>query len=134
MLVGVRYLPYQVYFGIYFSHLQYILQFQQFSRIMVGLNVIVPLFYWSTIVAVAMKSIALNRCLGEEYKIFFLEKWTFDSFFETVWSWSWTVILGILMSNILDFYFIYSCSEEIKKTDDSVKDMISDQAYLKRKR
>ena len=101
---------------------------------MVGLNVIVPLFYWSTIVAVAMKSIALNRCLGEEYKIFFLEKWTFDSFFETVWSWSWTVILGISMSNIFDFYFICCCFKEIEKTDASVKNAISDQAYLKRKR
>ena len=114
--------------------MQYVLQFQQFSRIMVGLNVIVPLFYWSTIVAVAMKSIALNRCLGEEYKIFFLEKWTFDSFFETVWSWSWTVILGISMSNILDFYFICCCFKEIEKTDARVKNAISNQAYLKRKR
>ena len=101
---------------------------------MVGLNVIVPLFYWSTIVAVAMKSIALNRCLGVQYKIFFLEKWSFGSFFETAWSWSWTMILGISMSNIPDFYFIYSCFKEIEKTDESVKNMISDQAYLKRKR
>ena len=131
-MARLRYLP--CHKSIYYSQLQYVLQFQKFSRIMVGLNVIVPLFYWSTIVAVAMKSIALNRCLGEEYKIFFLEKWTFDSFFETVWSWSWTVILGISMSNILDFYFICCCFKEIEKTDDSVKNMISDQAYLKRKR
>ena len=128
----LRYLP--CHKSIYYSQLQYVLQFQKFSRIMVGLNVIVPLFYWSTIVAVAMKSIALNRCLGEEYKIFFLEKWTFDSFFETVWSWSWTVILGISMSNILDFYFIHSCSKEVERSDNTVKNMISNQAYLKRKR
>ena len=101
---------------------------------MVGLNVIVPLFYWSTIVAVAMKSIALNRCLGEEYKIFFLEKWTFDSFFETAWAWLLIVILVIMLSNILDFYFIYSCFKEIEGSNDRAKSMISNQAYLNRKR
>ena len=111
--------------------------FQGFTWIMVGLNVFFPLFYsaftWGTISL--MSPVLRLYCLGEEYKIFFLEKWTATgTFFETAWTWSLIVILGITMSNILDFYFIYSCSKEVKKSDENVKTMMSNQAYLKRKR
>ena len=112
-------------------------QFQGFTRIMVGLNVVFPLFYsaftWGTISV--NPPIQRHVCLGEEYKIFFLEKWTASgSFFETAWTWSLTVILVITLSNIPDCYFIYSCSKEVEKSDENVKNMISNQAYQKRKR
>ena len=112
-------------------------KFQEFARIMVGLNVFFPLFYstftWGTI---SLNSPVLRLyCLGEEYKIFFLKKWTATgTFFETAWTWSLIFILGITLSNIPDLYFIYSCSKEVEKSDENVKDMLSNQAYLKRKR
>ena len=65
---------------------------------------------------------------------FLLEKHTSGNFFETVLTWTWTVIMGILMSNIPDFYFIYSCFKEVESSNDKAKSMISDQAYLNRKR
>ena len=65
---------------------------------------------------------------------FLLEKQTPNTFFETTWAWIWRFILGICFSNILDFYFIYSCSKEVERSDENVKNMISHQAYLKRKR
>ena len=80
-----------------------------------------------------------NVCLGEYYQIFFLENnreiWTSgSSVFEIVSLWSWTVIIFLCMSNILDFYFIYSCSKKVERSDENVKNMISNQAYLRRKR
>ena len=65
---------------------------------------------------------------------FLLEKQTPDTFFETAWAWTWRLILGISLSNIIDFYILYSCSKEIERSDENVKNMISHQAYLKRKR
>lgn len=100
---------------------------------MVGLNFSLPLLFsvliWSTI-----PSIAIFKCLGEEYMSFLLEEQTSDNFFETAWRWSWTAIMIILMSNIPDFYFIYSCFKEVESSYEKAKNMISDQAYLKRKR
>ena len=100
---------------------------------MVGLNISLPLFFtaliWSTI-----SSMAVFKCLGEEYMTFLLENQTSDNIFETAWIWSWTAIMLILMSNIPDFYFIYSCFKEVESSDEKAKNMISDQAYLKRKR
>ena len=111
-------------------------QFQGFTRIMVGLNVFFPLFYsaftWCTI---SINSpFLLHVCLGEEYMTFFLEKWPAGTFFETAWLWSLTVILAICLSNIPDFYFIYCCTKEVERSDENVKNMLSNQAYQKRKR
>ena len=104
---------------------------------MVGLNISLPLFFsaliWSTISS-STGYIAVFKCLGEEYMSFLHEKQTFDNFFETAWRWSWTAIMIILMSNIPDFYFIYSCFKEVESSDDKAKNIIPDQAYLKRKR
>ena len=65
---------------------------------------------------------------------FLLEKQTSENFFETAWIWSWTVIMIIFMSNIPDFYFIYSCFKEVESSDENAKTMMSNQAYQKRKR
>ena len=65
---------------------------------------------------------------------FLLEKQTSENIFETAWIWSWTGIMIILASNIPDFYLIYSCFKEVETSDDKAKNMISNQAYLKRKR
>ena len=107
---------------------------------MAGLNFFVPLFC----IPIASNnphtsSIGLDVCLGEHYKSFLLESnrqlWTSDSsFFEVAWSWSWTVLVFLCMSNIPDIYFISSCSKEVKRSDENVKNIMSNQAYLKRKR
>ena len=65
---------------------------------------------------------------------FLLEKQTSENFFETAWIWSWTVIMIIFTSNIPDFYFIYSCFKEMESSNVKAKSMISNQAYLNRKR
>ena len=112
-----------------------VLQFQGFTRIMVGLNVSIPLFCSAFVLRTlsVYTDIPLYTCLGEEYMTFLLEKQTPGTFFETAWAWSWSLILAISMSNILDF-FIYSCSKAVERSDENVKNMISHQAYLKRKR
>ena len=64
---------------------------------------------------------------------FLLEKQTPDTFFDTAWAWTWRLILGICFSNILDFYFIYSCSKEVERSDENVKNMISSGLPKKKK-
>ena len=104
---------------------------------MVGLNISLILFLsafiWSTQGSKGPNK-AIFKCLGEEHMIFLLEKHTSGNFFETVLTWSWTVITIIFMSNIPDFYFIYSCFKEVESSDEKAKNMISNEAYLKRKR
>ena len=111
-------------------------KFQRFAKIMVGLNILLPLFLSGliSIQGTIGYNKAIFKCLGEEHMIFLLEKHTSGNFFETVLTWTWTVIMGILMSNIPDFYFIYSCFKEVESSNDKAKSMISDQAYLNRKR
>ena len=65
---------------------------------------------------------------------FLLEKQTSENLFETAWRWSWTVIMIIFMSNIPDFYFTYFCFKEVESSDENAKNMMSNQAYQKRKR
>ena len=108
---------------------------------MVGFNFCIPLFCipFGFHNPHTQTSILQNVCLGEYYQIFFLENnreiWTSgSSVFEIVSLWSWTVIIFLCMSNILDFYFIYSCSKKVERSDENVKNMISNQAYLRRKR
>jgi hypothetical protein len=108
---------------------------------MAGFNFFIPLFCipFGFHNPHTQTSILQNVCLGEYYQIFFLENnreiWTSgSSVFEIVSLWSWTVIIFLCMSNILDFYFIYSCSKKVERSDENVKNMISNQAYLRRKR
>ena len=102
-----------------------------------GLNISLPLFFsaliWSTQGSKGPNK-AIFECLGEEHMIFLLEKHTSGNFFETVLTWSWTVIMIIFMSNIPDFYFIYSGFKEVESSNEKAKNIISNEAYLKRKR
>ena len=114
-------------------------QFQHFARIMVGLNFSLPLFLnaliWST-QSYNSKGLIKEvfKCLGEEHMIFLLEEHTSGNFCETVLTWSLTVITIIFMSNIPDFYFTYFCFKEVESSNENAKNMISNEAYLKRKR
>jgi hypothetical protein len=104
---------------------------------MVGLNISLPLFFTALIWSAISSStgyIAVFKCLGKEYMAFLLEKQTSENIFETTWIWSWTVIMIIFMSNIPDFYLIYSCFKEVESSDENAKNMMSNQAYQKRKR
>ena len=113
---------------------QYFPKFQRFAKIMVGLNILLPLFLSALIQGSIGYNKAIFKCLGEEHMIFLLEKHTSGNFFETVLTWTWTIIMMILMSNIPDFYFIYSCFKEMESSNVKAKSMISNQAYLNRKR
>ena len=84
-------------------------------------------------------SIGLDVCLGDYFRIFFRENniqisTSGSSLFEIVWTWSWTMLIILCISNIPDFYFLYSCTKEVKRSDENVKNMMSNQAYVKRKR
>ena len=103
---------------------------------MAGFNFFIPLLCIPIASNNVQVTINLDVCLGDYYQLFFRESnipipntqiWTsIGSLFE------WIVL--ICMSNIPDFYFIYSCSKEVKRSDENVKNMLSKQAYLKRKR
>ena len=107
---------------------------------MAGLNFFIPLI----LIPIASNnphttSIGLDVCLGEHYQSTLVESneqiWlSGSSLLEVAWSWSWTLLIFLCMSNIPDFYFIYSCFKEVKRSDENVKNMMSDQAYLRRKR
>ena len=109
---------------------------------MVGLNISLPLFFsalvWSTQDSMSSNKLGPNKsvfkCLGEEHKIFLHEKHSSDNPFETVLTWSWRVIMIIFMSNIPEIYFIYSCFKKVERSDEEAKNMICNEAYLKRKR
>ena len=104
---------------------------------MVGLNISLPFLFsalmWSTQDGMGYDQ-SVFKCLGEEHRTFLHEKHTSGNFFETVLKWSWTVIMIIFMSNIPDFYFIYSCFKKVESSDEKAKNMMTNEAYLKRKR
>ena len=117
---------------------QYFPKFQRFAKIMVGLNILLPLFLSALIsiqgsIGLVLPK-AIFKCLGEEHMIFLLENHTSGIFFETVLTWTLTAIIMIMTSNIPDLYFIYSCFKKIESSNDKAKSMISNQAYLNRKR
>ena len=101
---------------------------------MVGLNILLPLFLFPSMGGSIGYNKAIFKCLGEEHLIFLLENHTSGIFFETVLTWTLTAIIMILTSNIPDLYFIYSCFKEVESSNDKAKSMISNQAYLNRKR
>ena len=79
-----------------------------------------------------------SSCLGEYFKLFFLEcnielLISAGTLFEKIHLWTGAVIIFFCMSNIPDLYFIYSCSKEVERSEENVKNMMSKQAYLKRK-
>ena len=105
---------------------------------MVVFNFCVPLFCGMQMNVMTSPGLP-SFCLGEYFKVFFVEYniellISGNTLFEKAGLWTGTVIIFFCMSNIPDFYFIYCCSKEVKRSQENVKNMMSNQAYLKRKR
>ena len=83
------------------------------------------------------QSTALNECLGKGYLNFLvsptLVKCTENQFGKILCG-TWLALLSILMSNVLDVFFIFYCFKDISKSTEEVRNMLSKEAYSNRKR
>ena len=109
--------------------------FQGFARYMVMLNILLPLLSFAFVFKDV--SIGLKVCLGEGYQLFFstqLHYCSYENLFVNSACWIWFILLSICMSNIMDTFFICSCIREINRSTEKSKKMLTEQAYMKRKR
>ena len=98
---------------------------------MVMLNFLLPILSW--VFVLEDKSVALNECLGQGYLNFLSSKSQFCND-ENIFCWIWLSLIAILMSDIIDIYFVYHCIKEINKSTEDSRNMLSKQAYRNRKR
>ena len=108
---------------------------QAFARFIVSLNFVLPTLSW--ILVFNDTSPALNECLGKGYLNFFSTKSQLCSNefqFGNIFCWIWLSLLGILMSNIVDLFSIFFIFKDINKATQESRHMLSNQAYLNRKR
>ena len=98
---------------------------------MAMLNFLVPMLSWVFILT--DNSIALNECLGKGY-LNFLPTQNHYCTNDNILCWVWFGLLSILMSDIIDFYCVYQCIKNIKKSTVESKYMLSKKAYTNRKR
>ena len=121
----------------YFSRL--ILKFQDLGRLTVLLSALIPFL---TVVLISQHTNAdsspgLSICLGEGYRNFYSSQIKFclyDNTFAMIACRFWLLLLVICMSNVFDIYWTYVCIKEINKQTEQTKDMLSQAAYIKRKR
>ena len=95
------------------------------------LNFLLPILSW--VFVLEDKSVALNECLGQGYLNFLSSKSQFCND-ENIFCWIWLSLISILMSDIIDIYFVYHCIKEINKSTEESRNMLSKQAYRNRKR
>ena len=109
--------------------------FQGLARLMVILNVFLPLFSYGAVFT--ENSPGIYVCLGEGYNLFFtteIKLCNYDDLFAKIACLFWLVVQTICMSNIVDIYCICCCVKEIKKSTEETKNMLTKQAYTNRKR
>ena len=100
-----------------------------------SLNFVLPTLSW--IFVFNDTSPALNECLGKGYLNFFSTKSQLCSNeiqFGEIFCWIWLSLLGILMSNVVDLFCIFFIFKDINKATEESRHMLSNQAYLNRKR
>ena len=105
--------------------------FQVFAKLMAILNFLVPILSW--IFILTDNSMALNECLGKGYLNFLPKKNHFCTN-DNILCWIWFGLVLILMSDIIDFYCLYQCIKNIKKSTAESRNMLSKKAYTNRKR
>jgi hypothetical protein len=97
------------------------------------LNFLLPTLSW--LFVFNDKSAGLNKCLGKDY---LSSASTFvqcaDSQFGKIFCWTWLSLLSILMSNVIDVFCILCCFKDINEVNEESRKIISDQAYINRKR
>ena len=105
--------------------------FQVFAKLMAILNFLVPIL--SQIFILTDNSMPLNECLGKGYLNFLPTKNNFCTN-DDILCWIWFGLVLILMSDIIDFYCLYQCIKNIKKSTVESRYMLSKKAYTNRKR
>ena len=100
-----------------------------------SLNFVLPTLSW--IFVFHDTSAALNVCLGKGYLNFLSTKSQLcsnENLFGEIFCWIWLSLLGILMSNVVDLFCIFFIFKDINKATEESRHMLSNQAYLNRKR
>ena len=105
--------------------------FQVFAKLMAILNFLVPILSW--IFILTDNSMALNECLGKGYLNFLPTKNHYCTN-DDILCWVWFGLVSIMMSDIIDFYCLYQCIKNIKKSTIESRYMLSKKAYTNRKR
>ena len=95
------------------------------------LNFLVPILSW--VFVFTDNSNALNECLGKGYLTYLSITSNYCSN-DDILCWAWLFLVLILMSDIIDVYCIYQCIQNIKKTTEQSRNMLTKQAYTNRKR
>ena len=100
-----------------------------------SLNFLLPTLSW--IFFFNDISPAINECLGKGYLNFFPTKsqtCSNENQFGEILCWIWLSLLGILMSNVVDLFCIFFIFKDINKATEKSRSMLSNQAFLNRKR
>ena len=95
------------------------------------LNFLVPILSWVFILT--DNSMALNECMGKGYLNFLPVEGHYCAK-DNILCWVWFCLVSILMSDIIDFYCVYQCIKNIKKSTDESRYLLSKKAYTNRKR
>ena len=95
------------------------------------LNFLVPILSW--VFVLTDNSMALNECLGKGYLNFLPTKNHYCTN-DDILCWVWFGLVSIMMSDIIDFYCLYQCIKNIKKSTVESRYMLSKKAYTNRKR
>ena len=115
---------------------QHILKyFQVLARFMVLLNILLPTLCFTFVFM--DNSLGLHICLGEGFQSFFSTSTSFcqnDNLFASISCYTLLSVLGFCMSDIIDGYCIFRCAREIKKSTENTKSMMTNKAYINRKR
>ena len=109
--------------------------FQVLARIMILLNILLPTLCFTFVFT--DNSLGLHICLGEGFQSFFSTSMSFcpnDNLFASISCYTLLSVLGFCMSNVIDGYCIFCCAQEIKKSTENTKSMMSNKAYINRTR
>ena len=110
------------------------LYFQVFARFLTLLNFLLPTLSW--IFIFEDKSPELNECLGKGYLNFLpkVQLCSNESQLNEIFCWSWLSLLLILQSDVIDVFCIFWCFKDINRATEEARHMLSNQAYVNRKR
>ena len=102
---------------------------------MVLLNILLPTLCFTFVFT--DNSLGLHICLGEGFQSFFSTSMSFcpnDNLFASISCYTLLSVLGFCMSNVIDGYCTFCCAQEIKKSTENTKSMMSNKAYINRTR
>ena len=98
------------------------------------MNFLLPILSW--IFIFEDKSPELNECLGKGYLNFFpkVQLCSNENQLNEIFCWSWLSLLLILQSDVIDIFCIFWFFKDINKATEEARNMLTNQAYVNRKR